>query len=76
MTTLRYTRRPGPIYTGHVCRLLPSAVPWISEDRLLRSSTNGNTVAVAKKDRGKGMEGGKKVSLRRSFLADQKVASS
>ena len=26
----------GPIckYTGHACRHLPSAVPWISEDRL------------------------------------------
>ena len=35
--TLRYTRRPGPIYTGHACRHLPSAVPWISEDRLLHS---------------------------------------
>ena len=36
--TLRYTRRPGPvlyIYTGHACRHLPSAVHWISEDRLL-----------------------------------------
>ena len=33
--TLRYTRRPGPIYTGHARRHLPSAVPWISEDRLL-----------------------------------------
>ena len=22
------------IYTGHACRHLPSAVPWISEDRL------------------------------------------
>ena len=33
--TLRYTRRHGPIYTGHACRHLPSAVPWISEDRLL-----------------------------------------
>ena len=33
--TLRYTRRPGPIYTGHARRFLPSAVPWISEDRLL-----------------------------------------
>ena len=31
--TLRYTRRPGPIYTGHACRHLPGAVPWISEDR-------------------------------------------
>ena len=35
VTTLRYTRRPGPIYTGHTCRHLRSAVPWISEDRLL-----------------------------------------
>ena len=35
VTTLRYTRRPGPVYTGHACRHLPSAVPWISEDRLL-----------------------------------------
>ena len=33
--TLRYTRRPGPVYTGHAGRHLPSAVPWISEDRLL-----------------------------------------
>ena len=33
--TLRYTRMPGPVYTGHACRHLPSAVPWISEDRLL-----------------------------------------
>ena len=33
--TLRYARRPGPVYTGHACRHLPSAVPWISEDRLL-----------------------------------------
>ena len=32
--TLRYTRRHGPVYTGHACRHLPSAVPWISEDRL------------------------------------------
>ena len=35
--TLRYTRRHGPVYTGHACRHLPSAVPWISEDRLLRT---------------------------------------
>ena len=35
--TLRYTRRHGPIYTGHACRGLPTAVPWISEDRLLRN---------------------------------------
>ncbi len=32
--TLRYTRRHGPVYTGHACRHLPRAVPWISEDRL------------------------------------------
>ena len=36
VTTLRYTRRPVPIYTGHACRHWPSAVPWISEDRLLQ----------------------------------------
>ena len=34
MTTLRYTHRHGPVYTGHACRHLLSAVPWISEDRL------------------------------------------
>ena len=34
--TLCYTRRPGPVYTGHACRHLPSAVPRISEDRLLQ----------------------------------------
>ena len=33
--TLRYTRRPGPVHTGYACRHLPSAVPCISEDRLL-----------------------------------------
>ena len=37
--TLRYTGRPGPVYTGHACRHLPSVVPWISEDRLLNTST-------------------------------------
>ena len=31
VTTLRH----GLIYTCHSCRRLPSAVPWISEDRLL-----------------------------------------
>ena len=41
----------------------------------IANSTNASTVAVAKKYRGKGMEGGKKVSLRR-FLADQKIAIS
>ena len=35
VTTLRYTRRHGPVYTGLACRHLPSAVPWISEYRLL-----------------------------------------
>ena len=35
MPTLHYTRRHGLIYTGHACRHLPSAVPWISEDHLL-----------------------------------------
>ena len=34
VTTLRYARRHGPVYTGHACMHLPSAVPWISEDRL------------------------------------------
>ena len=34
--TLRYTRRHGPVFTGHACRHLPSAVPWISEDRLFK----------------------------------------
>ena len=34
VNTLRYTRRHGPVYTGHACRHLPSAIPWISEDRL------------------------------------------
>ena len=39
-TTLCYTRRFGPaLYTGHACRHLPSAVPWISEDRLLRGAS-------------------------------------
>ena len=35
VTILRYTRRHGPVYTGHAFRHLPSAVPWISEARLL-----------------------------------------
>ena len=34
VTTLRYTRRYGPVYTGHAYRHLLSLVPWISEDRL------------------------------------------
>ena len=38
VTTLRYTRRHGPAYTGHACRHLLSSVPWISEDCLLRCS--------------------------------------
>ena len=33
------TRRHGPVYTGHACRNLPSAVPWISEDRLLSAKS-------------------------------------
>ena len=37
VTTLRYTRGHGPVYTGHACRHLLSAVPWISEDCLLPS---------------------------------------
>ena len=32
--TMGYTRRHGPVYTRRACRHLPSAVPWISEDRL------------------------------------------
>ena len=36
--TLHYTRRPGPVYTGHACRHLSSAVTWISEDRLFFAS--------------------------------------
>ena len=35
VTTLRHTCSHGPVYTGYACRHLPSAVPWISEDRLL-----------------------------------------
>ena len=38
VTTLRYTRRHGSVYTGHACRHLPSAVSWISKDRLLCSA--------------------------------------
>ena len=34
VTTLRYTRKHGPIYPGQAWRHLPSAVPWIFEDRL------------------------------------------
>ena len=41
--TLRYTRRHGPIYTGHACRHLPSAVPWISEDHLFACFTSNAT---------------------------------
>ena len=37
---LRYTHRPGPIYTGHSCRHLPSAVPRISEDHLFLPCSN------------------------------------
>ena len=36
VTTLCYVRGPGPVlYTGHACRHLLSAVPWISKDHLL-----------------------------------------
>ena len=45
--TLHYTRKHGPICTGLACRLLPSAVPWISEDRLFRL-TGPFTVTVSK----------------------------
>ena len=38
VTTLRYTRRHGPVYTGRACRHLPSAVSWISEECILRSA--------------------------------------
>ena len=34
--TLCYAHRHRPVYTGHACRHLPSAVPWISKDHLLR----------------------------------------
>ena len=34
--TLRYTHRHGPVYTGYASRHVPSAVPWISEDRLFK----------------------------------------
>ena len=32
--TLPYPHRPGPMYTGHACRHLLSAVPWISKNHL------------------------------------------
>ena len=32
VTTLRYTLRHGPVYTGHACRHLLSSIPWISEE--------------------------------------------
>ena len=44
--TLCYTRRHGPVYTGHACRHLPSAVPWISEDRLLLAHLRTPTAPV------------------------------
>ena len=40
VTTLHYTHRHGPVYTNHACRHLPSAVPWISEGRLLWSGVH------------------------------------
>ena len=36
--TLCYTHNHGPIYTGHACRHILSAVPWISEDRLFTNA--------------------------------------
>ena len=42
--TLRYTRMHGLMYTGHACRPLPSAVPCISEDRLLGAIFFANLV--------------------------------
>ena len=45
MPTLRYTRWPGPVYTGHACRHLPSAVLWISEDRLFNLLTDKEALA-------------------------------
>ena len=35
------------IYTGHACRHLPSAVPWISEDRLLVLNTRSVCLCAA-----------------------------
>ena len=44
--TLRYTHRHGPISIEvHARRLLPSAVPWISEDRLLASHITSSFIA-------------------------------
>ena len=57
VTTLRYTRRHGPV--GHACRHLPSAVPWISEDRLLANICFVNTFRVF-------------VELRRSYIRGPK----
>ena len=37
---------PGTVYTGHACRHLPSAVPWISEDRLLKPHAHGPSLFV------------------------------
>ena len=45
--TLRYTRRHGPVHTGHACRHLPSAVPWISEDRLLVTYATEGTLFIS-----------------------------
>ena len=43
---LLYTRKPVPIYTGHACRHWPSAVPWISEDRLLCSRVQTKHIVI------------------------------
>ena len=42
------------IYTGHACRHLPSAVPWISEVRLLFGGGSGGGGG-----RGRGRGGGR-----------------
>ena len=53
---VRDTRRPGPIYiyiyiyTGHDCRHLPSAVPWISEDRLFYTVTSALKLDIAQRN--------------------------
>ena len=68
--TLRYTRRPGPIYTGHACRHLPSAVPWISEDRLLVFNAQSTTTVIS------GRNGYRQSSRRRRRTETTKNCSS
>ena len=50
LTTLRYTRRHGPVYTGRACRHLASAVPWISEDRLLVFNAQSTTTVISRRN--------------------------